>query len=158
MFVITGGLCEPMIDTLFLLAVGAVGWGLSLATYAFIARRTRWPMGSLHLDFPAIPALIGIVALAVGLYFALIQRDAHGGWVIVLFGVLLAIFWTGFLRVGSQISLVLAPLAALLLLICWLREPLLYQRADWTPASQPSAPYMVRMASALEGASGLDSN
>ena len=119
-----------MIDTLFLLAVGAVGWGLSLMTYAFIARRTGWPMGSLHLDFPAVPAAIGFIALAAGLYFALIQRDTAGGWIIALFGVLLAIFWTGFLRVGSQVSLVLAPLAALLLIICWLREPLVYHRAD----------------------------
>jgi hypothetical protein len=127
-----------MIDTLFLLAVGAVGWGLSLMTYAFVARRAGWPMGSLHLDFPAIPAAVGFVALALGLYFALVQRDAAGGWVIVLFGVLLATFWTGFLRVGSQISLVLAPLAALLLMICWLREPLVYHRADLAAGSLSS--------------------
>ena len=39
-------------------------------------------------------------------------------------GILLAIFWTGFLRVGSQISLFLAPIASVLLITGWLSLPL----------------------------------
>jgi hypothetical protein len=109
-----------MIDTLFLLAAGALGWGLSLATYRPVARAAGWPMGTVHVDFPALPVLLGVMALAIGLNFAATRGADGGGWVIVGFGVLLAIFWTGFLRVGSQTSLFLAPLSALLLLLAWL--------------------------------------
>ena len=42
----------------------------------------------------------------------------------VVIGYLLAVFWTGFLRVGSQISFFLAPLAAVLLIAGWLSLPL----------------------------------
>mgnify|MGYP001033204622 CR=1 FL=1 len=45
-----------------------------------------------------------------------------GGAIAVLLGVLLAIFWTGFLRVGSQISLFLAPVAMTLLLVAWFSD------------------------------------
>ncbi len=41
---------------------------------------------------------------------------------IVLFGLLLAVFWTGFLRVGSQISLFLAPVALIFLLLAWFSD------------------------------------
>ncbi len=37
-----------MVDHLFLLAVGALGWGLSLATYRLIARRNGWPLGAVQ--------------------------------------------------------------------------------------------------------------
>ncbi len=43
----------------------------------------------------------------------------HGGVVILIFGVALAIFWSGFLRVGAQSALLLAPLSAVALLIAW---------------------------------------
>jgi hypothetical protein len=109
-----------MIDNLFLLAVAALGWGLSLATYRLFALRHRWPMGALQIDFPAIPVLIGLAAVIVAVLFAVIRGADAGGWVIVLFGILLAVFWTGFLRVGSQISLFLAPLATVLLITGWL--------------------------------------
>ena len=49
---------------------------------------------------------------------------------IVLFGILLAIFWTGFLRVGSQISLLLAPVAMVLLVVGWLSLPAHADRAS----------------------------
>jgi hypothetical protein len=39
--------------------------------------------------------------------------------VILLFGLALAVFWSGFLRVGAQSALLLAPLSALALLIAW---------------------------------------
>jgi hypothetical protein len=113
-----------MIDNLFLLAVAALGWGLSLATYGIVAGRQSWPMGALQLDFPAIPFLIGAFSSAIALWFAASRGTDSGGWVIVLFGILLAIFWTGFLRVGSQISLFLAPVAAVLLVTGWLSLPI----------------------------------
>ncbi len=113
-----------MIDNLFLLAVAALGWGLSLATYSIFAMRQQWPMGALQLDFPAVPVLLGLVSIAVALWFALTRGSEAGGWIIVLFGILLAIFWTGFLRVGSQISLILAPVATVLRITGWLSSPL----------------------------------
>jgi hypothetical protein len=113
-----------MMDNLFLLAVAALGWGLSLATYSIFALRHQWPMGALQMDFPAIPVLLGLVAIAVSVWFAIARGPEAGGWVIILFGILLAIFWTGFLRVGSQISLFLAPLATVLLITGWLSIPL----------------------------------
>ncbi|MFV0369703.1 MAG: hypothetical protein ACK5KM_14715 [Hyphomicrobiaceae bacterium] len=120
-----------MIDNLFLLAIGAFGWGLSLTTYRLFARKYDWPMGSLHADLPAIPILVGLFALTMGLLFAAARGVDYGGWIIVVSGLLLAIFWTGFLRVGSQISLVLAPLAATLLLMGWLPSILGYERPKW---------------------------
>jgi hypothetical protein len=113
-----------VIDFLGLVAAAALGWGLSLAVYGLVARILRWPMGALHVDFPALPVLIGLLALAFSLTFAAERGPASGGWVIVVFGALLAIFWIGFLRVGSQTSLLLAPLATVLLVIGWLVDPL----------------------------------
>ncbi len=117
-----------MIDAMFLLAVGAFGWGLSLATYRMFARRNGWPMGSLQADLPAVPTILGLCALLVGLLFAAARGPELGGWVILLFGVLLAVFWTGFLRVGSQISLFLAPIATALLLVSWLSD---FDKVQW---------------------------
>jgi len=48
----------------------------------------------------------------------------NGGVVIVIFGVALAIFWCGFLRVGAQSALLFAPLSAVVLLIGWLLSAL----------------------------------
>ncbi len=109
-----------MVDVPFLLAIGAIGWGLSLASYRFFAGRNGWPMGVLHADLPIIPVLIGLLAIAAAGVFAFDRGIDTGGGIIVLFGLLLWLFWTGFLRVGSQISLFLAPLAAALLLVTWL--------------------------------------
>ena len=119
-----------MVDNLFLLAVGALGWGLSLASYRLIARRRGWPMGALQIDFPAVPIAVGIVTMLIALAFAADRGPEEGGWVIVIFGVLLAIFWTGFLRVGSQVALLLAPLATLLLVLGWLSLPAHGDRAS----------------------------
>jgi hypothetical protein len=110
-----------MIDILFLLAIGAIGWGLSLASYRFFALRNNWPMGVLHADLPIVPFLVGALAIAVAAVYAVDRGLTDGGGgVIILFGLLLWLFWTGFLRVGSQISLFLAPLAAVLLAVVWL--------------------------------------
>jgi hypothetical protein len=119
-----------MIDNLFLLAVGALGWGLSLVSYRFFAIRLGWPMGALHIDFPAVPLLLGLVSVAFGAWVAVVRGPDGGGWIIALFGVLLAAFWIGFLRVGSQISLILAPLATILLIVVWLAEPISRERSD----------------------------
>ena len=108
-----------MFNYLFLFATGAFGWGLSLATYRYFAKRNGWPMGALHVDLPAVPIAIGAFAVFAGLIYAVAEGAAAGGWAIILFGALLALFWTGFLRVGSQTSLILAPIAAVLLLFSW---------------------------------------
>ena len=47
-----------------------------------------------------------------------------GGLIIVVCGALLALFWTGFMRVGSQIGLILGPLAAIALIFGWLAIPI----------------------------------
>ena len=120
-----------MIDNLFLLAVAAFGWGLSLATYRLFARSNAWPMGALQSDLPVVPVLVGILGLAAGLMFATARGADEGGWVIIAFGLLLAVVWTGFLRVGSQISLLLAPVATFLLLLGWLSVPLGYGERKW---------------------------
>jgi len=109
-----------MIDLPALVAIAALGWGLSLCTYRYFARRNGWAMGSLHADLPAVPAIIGLFAIFVALGFASWRGSPEGGWVVVLFGLLLAFFWTGFLRVGSQIALFLAPAATAVLIFLWL--------------------------------------
>lgn len=115
-----------MIDMMFWLAVCAMGWGLSLATYAFFARLYDWPVGTLHLDLPIVPVLLGLLSAGIAVTFAL-TRDGDGtGFLIILFGVLLAVFWIGFVRVGSQISLILAPVAAAILYAYWHTLPAAY--------------------------------
>src|SRR5688572_20203378 len=69
-----------MIDNLFLLAVAALGWGLSLATYRFFAARHAWPTGALHIDFPAIPVLLGLIAIVTAFVFASMRGADAGGW------------------------------------------------------------------------------
>jgi hypothetical protein len=127
-----------VVDNMFFLAVGAFGWGLSLFTYRMFANGNGWPMGSLHNDLPAVPAILGLCAFLAGLSFAAARVENDGGWFIVLFGVLLAIFWTGFLRVGSQISLFLAPIAAALLLIGWLSD---FDKVRWLRSDLPAQYY-----------------
>jgi len=107
------------VDHHFLLAVGAIGWGLSLATYRPMAQLNGWPLGSAQSTLPAVTTSFGIVSAAVGLAFAAALGAQHGGLVILIFGVGVAIFWSGFLRVGAQSALLLAPLSALLLVISW---------------------------------------
>ncbi|MEQ1576446.1 MAG: hypothetical protein ABL894_02230 [Hyphomicrobium sp.] len=119
-----------MIDLPAVLAIAALGWGLSLCTYRYVAQRNGWPMGALHTDLPAVPATIGLVAIFVALAFASWRGTPEGGWVVVLFGVLLAFFWTGFLRVGSQVTLFLAPIATAVLIVIWMAIGPGYDRAD----------------------------
>lgn len=128
-----------MIDAFFLLAAGALGWGLSLATYRLFASRNEWPMGQLHADVPFIPVLIGVGALVVGLIFAAARGTEFGGWYIMGIGVVFAIVWTALLRVGSQISLFLAPAAAAMLVLGFLGFPF-PGNYDLTPAGYKTAP------------------
>ena len=113
-----------MVDLLFFLAVGALGWGLSLATYRPVARWNGWPLGTAHTTVPAVTMTLGILSAAIGLVFALARGPMHGGMVILVFGAALAIFWSGFLRVGAQSALLLAPLSAAALLIACLASAL----------------------------------
>lgn len=117
-----------MLDNLFYLAAMAFGFGLSLATYRLIALRNDWPMGAFHADLPGVPIMIGMVTVVVGVLFAAARADM-GGWLILGLGLLIAVVWTSLLRVGSQMSLFLAPLAAGLLLVGWLGSEFGYDRA-----------------------------
>jgi hypothetical protein len=116
-------------DLPFFLAVGALGWGLSLATYRWFANRYEWPMGHWHRNRPALPILIGILAVLGALLFALARGYSNvpgagiAGWSIVGFGLLFYLIWTGILRVASQVSLMLAPAAVGLLMVTWFGGP-----------------------------------
>jgi len=97
--------------------------GLSLATYRTIAGWLGWPMGAWHEQRPALPVVVGVVAILCATGYALAR--GYGGHVlsagaIPVFGVAWAAFWTGFLRVGAQSALLLAPAAAMLLVVRWL--------------------------------------
>ena len=126
-----------MMDNLFLLAVASFGFGLSLSTYRLFARSNGWPMGALQADLPVIPVLIGIAGLAAGLLFAPARGVDDGGWYIIAFGLLLAVIWTGFLRVGSQLGLFVVPVVTFLLLLGWLSVPLGYSERKWA-TEQPT--------------------
>lgn len=117
-----------MYDNLFYLAVMALGFGASLATYRAVARRNGWPMGAFHADLPAVPIMLGLISVVVGAVFAAARFDA-GGWVILGAGLMFGLLWTGLLRVGSQTSLFLAPLVTGLLLLGWLGSLFGYDRA-----------------------------
>jgi len=120
-----------MMDNLFLLAVASFGFGLSLATYRLFAKSNGWPMGALQADLPVIPVLIGLTGLLAGLVFATARGVDDGGWFIIGFGLLLALIWTGFVRVGSQIGLFIVPIVTFLLLLGWLSVPLGYTERKW---------------------------
>lgn len=115
-------------DNLFLLTIMAFGFGLSLATYRLFAMRNNWPMGAFHSDLPAVPIMLGLVSIVVAVLFAA-SRAEYGGWLMMGAGVVLAFLWTSLLRVGSQMSLFLAPLATGLLLLGWLGSLFGYDRA-----------------------------
>ena len=124
-------------DNLFLLAVAAIGFGLSLTTYRLFAKSNGWPMGALQADLPVVPVLIGIFGLVAGLLFASARGVDDGGWYIIAFGLILAAVWIGFVRVGSQISLFLVPAVTFLLLLGWLAVPLGLNERKWA-TEQPS--------------------
>jgi len=112
------------LDLPFFAAALAFGWGLSLATYRIFAVRNDWPMGELHANKPLVPVLLGVFALAIAFLFAAFRAATPatelGGWWILPVGLLWAFFWTGFMRVGSQASLFLAPIATFVLVTSWI--------------------------------------
>lgn len=107
-------------DFLFFAAALSLGWGLSLASYRLFARRYDWPMGEVHGSRPMLPVTVGLVAVAMALAFAAARGGDFGGWWIVMAGLAWAVFWTGFLRVGAQLALLLAPAATALLCLSWI--------------------------------------
>jgi hypothetical protein len=112
-----------VVDLGFILAVVAFGSGLSLATYRLFAGQFGWPMGAWQEERPALPILVGTASLLLAAAYAFSR--GYGGYVlsasaIPVFGVAWAAFWTGFLRVGAQSALLLAPLAAALLIVRWI--------------------------------------
>jgi len=115
-------------DNLSYLAIMAFGFGLSLATYRLFAMRNNWPMGAFHADLPAVPIMLGMVSLVAGTLYAAAVGDVRG-WLIVGLGFVLWLVWTSLLRVGSQLSLFLAPVATGLLLVGWLGSMFGYDRA-----------------------------
>jgi hypothetical protein len=69
---------------------------------------------------PELPIAIGAACIILAVWVAtrrIGDGDGASGWLILLFGVAWAVFWTGFLRVGAQSALLLGPGAALLLLL-----------------------------------------
>ena len=111
-------------DLLFYAAAAAFGWGLSLATYRIFALHYGWPMGELQLNRPAVPVLLGLICLVIGFVFALQRGGELGGWAILVLGLVLAIMWTGVLRVAAQSSLFLAPAASSLIVLAWMLSAL----------------------------------
>ena len=110
------------VDLPFYLATASIGFGLSLMTYRLFARHYEWPMGAWQEMHPSLPIIIGFLSLLIGALFAA-ARWADGfiypSAAIGLLGFALAILWTSFLRVGSQISLIFAPVSAGLLFFAW---------------------------------------
>lgn len=112
-----------MIDQLFFLAVAAIGWGLSLALYRPIASLAGWPLGAAQVRLPTLTRILALASTAAGLALAIARGPLNGGIVILIFGVGLTVFWCGFLRVGAQSALLLAPAAALALIGVWALAP-----------------------------------
>ena len=113
------------IDVGFVLAVVGLGWGLSLATYRIFAQRHGWPMGTWQLERPGLTVLVGFVVVGVAAFFA--AARGYGGHTlsaaaIPVLGIAWAVFWTGFLRVTAQMALLLAPAAAVLLVVWWVNQ------------------------------------
>ena len=66
-------------DVGFILAVGALGWGLSLVTYRAFATQRRWPMGAWHTRVPQVPIAIGAMCMVLAVWVAT-QRIGERRW------------------------------------------------------------------------------
>ncbi len=100
----------------FVLAIAAFAWGLSLASYRWIALQNAWPMGAWQAERPLLPQLIGLGAIAVALLSAFVLGGATV-FLLLLLGLIGAFVWTALLKVAAQSALLLAPGAAALLII-----------------------------------------
>lgn len=101
---------------MFVLAVAALAWGASLATYRWVALQNAWPLGNWQAEQPMLARLIGLAAVVV----AVATVAASGGamvLLVILLGLAGAIIWTVLLKVGAQSALVLAPADAVILLV-----------------------------------------
>ncbi len=114
----------PVVDLGFILAVVAFGSGLSLATYRAFAGRLRLAHGRLAAGAAGAADLGRHRALSCWPLLthcrAAMAAMSLSASAIPVFGVAWAVFWTGFLRVGAQSALLLAPLAAALLVVRWI--------------------------------------
>lgn len=104
---------------MFVLAVAAFAWGLSLASYRWVALRNGWPMGAWQAERPALPRLLGLGAVWISLVSAAALGGAAFPMVLVL-GLLGALVWVVIFKIGAQSALLLAPLAAAFSLAGWL--------------------------------------
>ena len=101
---------------MFVLAAAAFAWGLSLATYRWVAIQNAWPMGAWQAERPALPRTIGLAAAFV----AMLVAASLGGAalpMLILLGLIGAAAWTVLLKVGAQSALLLAPAALVLVLV-----------------------------------------
>lgn len=103
---------------MFVLAVAAFAWGLSLAAYRWVAQQNSWPMCIWQAEQPILPRLIGLGAGGIALISAVALGAAALPFV-VLFGLAGAFVWLLLLKVGAQSALLLAPVAAVLTLAGW---------------------------------------
>lgn len=104
---------------MFVLAVAAFAWGLSLAAYRWVALNNAWPMGVWQAEWPLMPRLIGLGSAGV----ALISGAELGGValpLVLLLGLVGTVAWMLVLKVGAQSALLLAPVAVALTLAGWL--------------------------------------
>jgi hypothetical protein len=75
-------------------------------------------MGVWQAERPALPRAIGLATVAIAVMAALDFSGSTAVWVI-LFGAIGAFIWTVLLKVGAQSALLLAPVAAVLVLVGW---------------------------------------
>ena len=104
---------------LFAAATVALGLGLALANYRIVAYRYDWPMGYWHKHTPAAPVVLGMFCFIIGLLYAASRGLDGEGLAIIAAGLLLAVVWIAGLRAFSQVSLLLAPVALLVLIVGW---------------------------------------
>lgn len=108
------------VDPLLFIAIGAFGWGFSLATYWPLAQLMGWPKGSWQSRYTLLPIILGLASLAMAFIFALSRDGGLSAWTISVLGLLFGLFWTGFLRVAAQTALILAPMASAVLALEWM--------------------------------------
>ncbi|MEL6373957.1 MAG: hypothetical protein AAFR04_08300 [Pseudomonadota bacterium] len=113
------------VDNLFVWAMLSFGWGLSLATYSWFAERQGWSRGEVQANQTAIAVLIGLGAMMLATLFTLARvfASAEGDWGAIVVGLAFGLLWTAIFRVYSQVSLFLAPMAAVILLFSWVTTP-----------------------------------
>lgn len=120
------------VDLLFVLATAAFAWGLSLATYRWIAVHNGWPMGEWQAHRPGLPIAIGVFTMGMAAIFAL-DRGVATLVVLPLFGLLCALAWTALTKVGAQSALLLGPAALLALVVGWVSATPSTSRAARAP-------------------------